>query len=397
MMALSRLLLVSEPGRDGVFDHVAGLFHHLSWHHPETVVDLAFSSRRDSPELKNLVNAVRERGGKAVNLRIGNGPEPGDLAAYFKIGQLVQRRKTELVHAHSSKAGALCRVLRRTWPRFPPVVYTPHAYYGLGRKITPKVFVFDLLERILGYVGTTINVSFDERAFAINHLGLSPRRLALIENGIDVERFRPVDEAERDEDRTAFSLPTDGTMLVAVGRDSFQKNYRPLYLALDRILGDPSGRVFFVHAGAGAEKLGKILGEEARKRFRAYEHVGEVEWLLGAADAFILTSRYEGLALSALQALATGLKVFLTRVTGNAALDRIGFKEIDWIDFSENEEVLADRIETALRKWLAHGTPPSAEQAEVARQRVSAELQYEKIWRLYQPLAVRWAQPSPRP
>ena len=262
------------------------------------------------------------------------------------------------------------------------MIYTPHAYFGLGRE-GPATLFFNALERLLGRAGRTINVSFDERVFARDRLGLLPRQLVLIDNGVDLERFCPASAAEREKWRDDFSLPPGATVFAAVGRDSFQKNYRPLYRAMDRILADPAHEAWFVHAGAGAEELGATLSAESRKRFRAYAHVGEIERLLGAADAFVLTSRYEGLALSALQALACGLKVFLTRVTGNSALGRIGFDGISWIEFSGDEAEMAARIEAGLLAWLREKKPPGAKQVDLAQRQISAGIQFEKIWRLY--------------
>jgi glycosyltransferase involved in cell wall biosynthesis len=155
---------------------------------------------------------------------------------------------------------------------------------------------------------------------------------------------------------------------------------------MNRLLTDPEFDLYFVHAGAGAEELGRRLDPIARRRFQAHLHLEGVERLLRAADAFILTSRYEGLALSALQGLACGLKVFLTRVTGNASLARIGFREISWIELSNDEEEMSRRIEITLRAWLRDQKPASPAQVQLAQTRVNAELQFEKIWDLYQRL-----------
>jgi glycosyltransferase involved in cell wall biosynthesis len=121
----------------------------------------------------------------------------------------------------------------------------------------------------------------------------------------------------------------------------------------------------------------------ARRRFQAHTHLDGIERLLRAGDAFILTSRYEGLALSALQALACGLKVFLTRVTGNASLSRIGFREISWIELTSDEEEMSRRIEVTLRAWLRDQKPATSAQVELAQSRVNAEIQFEKTWDLY--------------
>ena len=67
-----RLLLVSEPGIDGVFRHVEGLTHYCLRQGIET--HLAYSDERGSAGLQKLLATVRAAGGETLNLRVGNAP-----------------------------------------------------------------------------------------------------------------------------------------------------------------------------------------------------------------------------------------------------------------------------------------------------------------------------------
>lgn len=383
-MNLRRLLIVVEPGKDGAFELAAGVINFMHAHAPEATIDLAYSSCRAGAKLPLLVQSVRDRGGKAIDLRIGNGPQPADLAASWHILQLVRQRHIQVVHAHSSKAGALCRLLRFAIPGFPPVLYSPHAYYGLGGMKDKKSLFYNLLESLFGRVGRTICCSPDEKNFAQDTLRIPPGRLLVINNGIDLDRFAPVDATTRSLYRQELGLSEETLLLISVGRDSAQKNYPPLYQALDPLLAAPGTSLFFAHAGAGSARLGESLSPMARVRFRAFEHLDRIERLLSAADAFILTSRYEGLSLGALQALGSGLKTFLTRVPGNACLREIGFTDIAWIAPSEDATTLSSAIRRELETWLAQPEPPSPRQLTVARENVSDPVQLEKLHQLYE-------------
>lgn len=384
-MSIRRILHVSEPGKDGVIHCVIDLIKHLRKRHPDVMIDLAYSSLRGSPELQTLVEDIQRHDGDSVDLRIGNAPQPGDLSALLKLIRLVWKNRPQVVHAHSSKAGALCRLLRALCPGFPPVVYSPNAYYGMGKKTNLRISLFNFLERLFGGIGFTINCSWDERSFALTTLGLSPRRLVLIDNGIDLKRFHPASPAEKKKARQNLGIPEQALVLLSVGRISEQKNYPPLYQAMQPLLSQK--RCFFVHAGAGAQELSATFSPAAKKQYLAFVFIKQVELLHHAADAFILTSRYEGLSLSVLQALACGLKVFLTRVPGNACLKKIGFSEISWIEPSEDENELAVRIELSLAQWLQSTHPVSAWQTSQSRKSLDQSVQLEKIWRLYRYLA----------
>ena len=104
---MARILLVVEPGVDGVFRHVEALVHFLLPQGFE--VDLAYSDVRKSDRLAVLVEHVLAKGGRVLNLRVGNSPGPGDLRAFLSLRRFVRERKPAVIHAHSSKAGGLAR------------------------------------------------------------------------------------------------------------------------------------------------------------------------------------------------------------------------------------------------------------------------------------------------
>jgi glycosyltransferase involved in cell wall biosynthesis len=382
MKDLRHVLVVSEPGKDGVFDYVRQLVRHLHAHHPGVTVDLAYSSRRAGDSLPAFVESIGAHGGEAVDLQIGNAPAPGDFLAARLILDLVRRRRPQVVHANSSKAGGLVRLLALK-PGFPPTIYTPHAYYGVAGKHTPAVLVYNAIEAVLGHVGIATPCSTDEMRFARGTLYLPPSRLRLVNNGIDVARFRPPTVAEKAAARVEFGLPAEGTVLCSVGRDNPQKNYRALYAALDRLLPEARPPLWFVHAGAGAGDLGRTLSPAAQKRFLSFEYTGAIERLLRASDAFILTSRYEGLSFGMLQALATGLKMFLTRVPGNRCVDDYGFSGVGWIEPAKNTERQAALIETVLGPWMAAPAPGDPNQVTRARALFDGERQLEEMVQLY--------------
>lgn len=274
-------------------------------------------------------------------------------------------------------------------PRLPPVLYLPHAYYGLGGDLSRKTRFYNAVEAALGRVGRTVTISPDERRFALQTLRLPPERVEMVLMNVDTARYRPAPPGARERGRERFGLPAGARVLVTVGRHSAQKNYPPLYRALGPLLADPARDLFFVHAGAGGEELGRLLPEAARPRFVAAGHVDQVEELLWAADAFILTSRYEGLALSVLSALCCGLKLFLTRAPGNRCLAELGFDGIGWIEPSSDETELAARIGAVLRPWLENPQPEGAPAGQVERARIlfDAEARHEEVFHLLEGLA----------
>ncbi|MFL0194646.1 glycosyltransferase [Clostridium sp. WILCCON 0269] len=138
----------------------------------------------------------------------------------------------------------------------------------------------------------------------------SLRKIERVYNPVDLKRF--------DCDRTINT--SDEIELITVGRLMKQKNQALLFKAFTdarqrisniklSILGDGELKNELV---ALAKKL-NILNH-----ITFYGNVSNVEWYLAKADVFVLSSDYEGLPLSILEAMASGLPIVATDVGGVA-------------------------------------------------------------------------------
>ena len=177
--------------------------------------------------------------------------------------------------------------------------------------------------RVVGQVDRVICVSEGARATFLR-AGIPAERLRVVRNGIEARRWaRPGggDRAEvRETIRGRLGLPAKVPLVLTVGRMVRQKGYQDLLEVVPGVSARrPDAR--FVWAGEGS------LEGELRARARALdvEHAvcflgrrADVPDLLAAADLFVLPSRFEGLPLVALEAMAAGLPVIGTRVCGTS-------------------------------------------------------------------------------
>lgn len=344
---MRRILLVVEPGVDGVFRHVEALSHFL-WA-KGFGVDLAYSDVRKSDRLFTLVDQVVANGGQVLNLRVGNSPGPGDVRAFLNLVRFVRRRRPDVIHAHSSKAGGLARAMALL--RIPGVYfYTPHAYFGMSGKGGAKTWFFNQVERFLSRCGTSINLSDGEVAFAREQLGIAATRQVLIPNPVDTTIFRPVDPAARTRLKSELGLPGDAIILGSVGRLAFQKDPLTLYRAVAPVLQrDP--RLHLYHLGQGelsddCRALATELG--IGHRIIRKDYLSNPACFYQTIDAMILTSRYEGLSFAVLEALACHLPVLLSDVPGNRDFFKLGLSHC-WSAPMEQPLPFTKAIEA----WLA--------------------------------------------
>lgn len=236
-----------------------------------------------------------------------------DIRAVAQVRRLAQSHG--LVHLHSSKAGAIGRMaLASLGRRRPPSVFTPHGWSWLvGGWLSP---LYRLVERILLPVTTAVvAVSDEERSSGLAALGARATRIRVIPNGVDISGFRPDGPA---------AARTDEPLVVSVGRLSYQRAPDVAVAALAR-MRTPAARLRLVGDGAGRAKIARqvsALGLDGRVELVGFRPDPAPDFR--AADVVIVPSRYDGMALVLLEAMACGAAIVATRVAGASALDGVG-------------------------------------------------------------------------
>ena len=317
-----KVLIVVEPGFAGVFRQVEGLVRYL--HRQGISVALAYSDRRPSLGLPILVTEVEQHGGEVLNLRTINRPTLSDLRAAWKLARFIAKVRPDVIHGHSSKAGALVRMLTRSTPKR-PVFYTPNAYYGMGRSGILADF-FNLLELCLASRGITINISEDEARFAREVLA-TKRMPPIIPNPVREDHFLPATPEQKKAARRELGLPEEGVLIGTSGRLVFQKDPMTAIKAFETLFKEDAN-LFFVDLGEGS--LREDLDEEAREK-RFVDRVLRLNYLeetlpfYQALDGFLLTSRYEaGIPFVLLEAASCGLPIVTTLPPGMTMLPSLG-------------------------------------------------------------------------
>ena len=373
------VLLVSQPASDGVFRHVEALADYLLRH--GATVHLAYSDRAACDALPKLVERVKNAGGQTLNLRVGNRPEFADFPAWLNLRALIRAARPNLIHAHSSKAGALVRGLALCGLKG-RILYTAHAYYGMHSPSGVKARFFHSIERALGRYGTTISVSTDEAAFARDHLGIADRDQRIVPNGVDCARFRPAQPEEKMALRAQFGLPRDALTLGTVGRFSRQKDPITTYSALTQIM-PAAPDMHFVHLGKGElEPMVDALLEKSGVSARCHrlQYLADTAPFYRLLDGFVLASLYEGMSYAAIEAVASGLPIILSDAPGNRDFAEMGLDRVYWCPPKDPAALAA-----AFRRWRDDSIQagPTGVHRQVALERFSLEAAFGRMAALY--------------
>jgi glycosyltransferase involved in cell wall biosynthesis len=238
-----------------------------------------------------------------------------DPRAAIRLRGIILAFRPDIVHSHMVHANLLARLTRLICP-MPALVSTSHSMIDGGRWIELACASTDRLSDLT----TTISKAAAERH---TRVGSVPKnRVKVVANGLPVEHFRP-DPKTRAALRQELGIE-DQFVWLAVGRFEAPKDYPNL---VDAIRRSPSQRDIFLIAGDGPlrveiERLAAKQGVSHRVRFLGIRT--DVPALMTAADAYVMSSAWEGLPMVLLEASASALPIVATDVGGNCEIVRHG-------------------------------------------------------------------------
>jgi glycosyltransferase involved in cell wall biosynthesis len=241
-----------------------------------------------------------------------------DMHALAGITRRLAAGPFDVVHTHSAKAGTIGRIAARR-ASVGRIVHTFHGFPFHEFQSAPRRAAYIAVERRLGRVtDVALCVGSAVAVEAIRRRLVAPEKVRTI--GVVVGNDGPRRTAlSRDSARRRLGLPLGAPVVGAVGRLAYQKAPEHFVEALAML---PRDDLIGVWVGGGE------LAENVRRRARQVAphrrivltgERADVLDLLPAFDVFALPSRYEGLPVAIVEAMACGVPVVATAV--NAVSD----------------------------------------------------------------------------
>ena len=327
-----RIVLAAEPTSGGVVRHVFDLAEGLPRRGFRVL--LVHSRHATSPAFHERLARSGSFGYETASFDVERAPGGRDFAAALELRRVIHGfGGADVLHGHSSKAGALARLGR--WSRARRVVYTPHAWYTQNPELgSASRGAYQLIERALATVtDRIISVSRDEAEHAMA-LGIGRRKLVLIENGI--ETWTPEQVARtRAATRSRLGIAPDDVVVGFLGRLAPQKAPDVTLRVFRRVLDErPATRVVLAGDGPDGERVRALMGELGLADRVIALPVANGPDVIPAFDLFLMTSRYEGFPYVLLEALAAGCAIVTTPVGGVAdcVVDGVNGSVVDSLD-----------------------------------------------------------------
>ncbi len=233
-------------------------------------------------------------------------PAKGLRADVQRLGRIVETVQPDVVHLLSSKAGLVGRLALRG--RL-PTVFQPQAW-SYDALAGPMVAAAVSWERLAGrWTDVLLTVSVHERDSARSR-GISASAIEVVPNPVNCDMFQPADG----KDSPRPILPIDqGPVALCVGRLCRQKGQDDLVAAWPMVRSYvPDAQLVLAGDGPMRAELEPMIDES----ITLLGNRSDVPDLFRQADLAVMPSRWEGMSLAMLEAMASGLSLVATDVAG---------------------------------------------------------------------------------
>ncbi len=319
-----------------------------------------------------------ERGGAFVerlphpeNVVVLDKPPGFSMRAVLGVARHAQRIGADLLHPHN--LGPLTyAALGSGWGFWKPVLQGEHGVFQGDQGSPARLRQRQRLYQACRKVHT---VSESLRRYLIEH-GFPAEKITAILNGVDTERFQPVDKAAV---RAQLGLPAQGQFIGIVGRFDPNKKHLLLIEAFNRVAAQLPGARLVIVGDKGAEK-DKIHAAAQASPARDHIHLAGFQanptpWYQ-ALDLLAAPSIFEGLSNAVLEAMACGVPCLAHTACGNAEVITSGSD--GFLAALDS----ADALAAELHRVLAN-PPELAATGQRARARVMRDFSMDAMVRNY--------------
>lgn len=319
-----KVLIIVESFGSGVFNFLVDLVNGID---KEFDVVIAYGVREETlPNFKDYF-------GKNIKfIRVENFTRSinptKDFKALKEIRKIVKEEKPDIVHLHSSKAGILGRLAVNG--NKIKMFYNPHGFSFLKKDDSKlKRGIYWTIEKLTACInGKCVIVGCSQGEY--KEAKKLNKRAICINNGIDIKKL-----AMETDDIKLKGIDYESLKICTIGRIGYQKNPE-----MFNKIAESFPKIQFTWIGEGKlkDKLTstnvQVTGWKERK---------DVLQILNNSDIFVLTSLWEGLPLSLLEAMYMKKICIVSNCIGNRDVienGKNGYISDNLEDFIENIKIV---------------------------------------------------------
>ena len=265
----------------------------------------------------------------------------GHIKAYKQIDELRKNNHYDIVHAHMPISSFLTRlVFRKERKNGTKVMYTAHGFHFFKDAPFINWLLYYPIEYIASYWTDTL-ILINKEDYVLAKAKMHAKEVVYTPGiGVDVQRFSNA-KANKTSVLKGINIPGNNFILLSVGELNNNKNQSLSIEALHK-LNNKNISLLIVGTGEDEEKLQHLINEyNLQDNIKLLGYRKDVEKICKISDCFIHTPKREGLGMSPLEAMASGLPLI---ITNNRGARDFAKDEITGYCINDSVEELAEAI-----------------------------------------------------
>ncbi len=270
-----------------------------------------------------------------------------NVKAYKELKKIIAENQYDVISCNTPMGGVVTRlVARKMRKRGTRVIYMAHGFHFFKGAPLLNWLIYLPVEWICSFfTDTLITINQEDFEFAKKHL--HAKKIEYIHGvGLDIDKFKNI-EVDRDKKRQELGIPKDSFAVLSVGELNDNKNHETVLRAIAKL---EKKDIVYIICGQGDKKeylesLAKELGMEERLILPGYRT--DVSEIYKCCDVFVFPSKREGLPVSVMEALVSGLPCVASKIRGNVDLIKDG--ENGFLCSAEDSNTFAENIDLILK------------------------------------------------
>lgn len=244
-----------------------------------------------------------------------------NIRAYSQLKAIVKNGEYGIVHCHTPNAAVITRLVCRGFRKngIVKVFYTAHGFHFYKGAPILNWLIYYPVEKLCSYfTDKLITINSDDYDLAKKKF--KAKKICYVPGvGVDLSKFKFINDKNL-KIRQDLGIPEESILLLSVGELNENKNHQIVIKAISEM---KNSKIHYVIAGVGNLKsnlqdLAASLNVGERVHFLGYRN--DIADLHKASDVYVLPSIREGLNVSLIEAMASGLPCIAGKIRGNVDL-----------------------------------------------------------------------------
>ncbi|OAT80990.1 glycosyl transferase family 1 [Bacillus sp. MKU004] len=242
-----------------------------------------------------------------------------NINIYKRLKKIIDENDYDIIHCHTPMGGVLTRLAARiSRNKGTKVIYTAHGFHFFKGAPIKNWLLYYPIERWLARF-TDVLITINKEDF-YRAKKFKTKKVEYVPGvGIDLKKFDKVN-INKEEKRRSIGIKKDDFLILSIGELNKNKNHKVIINAISKIKNQ---QIKYVICGQGPMEhdlrlLAQKLNVDDKVYFIGYR--SDIPELCKAADLFAFPSYREGLSLSLMEAIASGLPIVCSNIRGNSDL-----------------------------------------------------------------------------